>query len=80
MKKIKNPKYIVPFYKLKNHHRNEVYMEYIESTLKDKIKGHSMTQMEKLNIIKQITESIIFLHDDGIVHHDLKPYNILVTP
>ena len=40
--------------------------------------GH--TDLEKLDILSQITRGIVYLHEDArIVHRDLKPSNILLT-
>jgi serine/threonine protein kinase len=35
---------------------------------------------EALHVMLQIAEGIVFLHDHGVAHGDLKPKNILVTP
>ena len=39
----------------------------------------SFSLYQKLCISEQILKAIISLHEDGVVHRDLKPQNILIN-
>ena len=49
-----------------------------DGNLKDYLENTKLNNKQKIEIIKQITESINTLHSRGIVHRDLKLENILV--
>jgi serine/threonine-protein kinase len=62
-------------------------MEYVEGrTLYDMMQpppegeGHSFSEAEALDIIIQITEALAHAHERGLIHRDVKPKNILLTP
>lgn len=59
-----------------------IVMEYIPgSTLKDIIKHEAPLSVERaLNITRQIAEGLNHAHQRNIIHRDIKPHNILVTP
>jgi serine/threonine protein kinase len=40
----------------------------------------SLTTKNILYIMYQLVNSILFLHDNEIVHHDIKPQNIMINP
>ncbi|KAG0553820.1 hypothetical protein KC19_12G041800 [Ceratodon purpureus] len=42
--------------------------------------GYRFSMSEALHIMLQIAEGIVFLHENGVAHGDLKPKNILVSP
>lgn len=72
--------YIICYYKdYKNVGRFEdhiiIVMEYFESInlLHAKIR-------DKIKVIKELTKCIKYLHQVGIVHRDIKPGNILISP
>jgi len=60
-----------------NQEKNEIYLEYID--------GHNLGEYsfnnsnEKVNIIKQILNSFIFMHSLGLYHRDIKPENIIFS-
>jgi serine/threonine protein kinase len=59
-----------------------IVMEYVEgSTLKDLInqKGR-FTVPEAFSVGRQVASALAFAHSRGLVHRDVKPQNILVTP
>ncbi len=55
-------------------------MEYCEAgnlyTLHNSI---SLTQVQIIEFVKQIALSLSYVHDNNVVHHDIKPENILVA-
>lgn len=61
---------------------NDIYYlvtEYVEGqSLTTYIKTGSLTEKEEISLIVQIAEAILYLHQAGIAHRDLKTDNILV--
>src|SRR3954454_5234513 len=62
-------------------------MEYIEGkTLYDVMQpppvgeGRAFTEAEGLDIMIQIADALAHAHDRGLIHRDVKPKNILLTP
>jgi len=62
-------------------------MEYVEGkTLYDVMQpppvgeGRAFTEAEALDIMIQITDALAHAHDRGLIHRDVKPKNILLTP
>jgi serine/threonine protein kinase len=62
-------------------------MEFIEGkTLYDVMQpppvgeGRAFTEREALDIAIQITDALAHAHDRGLIHRDVKPKNILLTP
>jgi eukaryotic-like serine/threonine-protein kinase len=50
------------------------------STLEDRIRTGSLPLEEALGVALQIAEALQAAHERGIVHHDLNPANVKVTP
>jgi len=60
---------------------NFIVMHYIEGdTLADLIRDRSLPADEVLQLAHQIISAIAEAHAHGIIHRDIKPKNIMVTP
>ncbi|MFO0857840.1 MAG: protein kinase [Phycisphaerales bacterium] len=58
-----------------------IILEYIEGeTLSDRLKAGAIPLAEALPLAKQIAEALETAHEKGVIHRDLKPGNIMVTP
>jgi len=56
-------------------------LEYVPGqTLAERIAGEPLTLEEALSIGRQVVEAISSAHKKGVVHRDLKPGNIKITP
>ena len=56
-------------------------MEYVEgTTLSEKLSGHSLPEKEVAKIGGQVADALEEAHERGVVHRDLKPGNVMVTP
>ncbi len=56
-----------------------IIMEKHPYNLEEYILENDFTKEELLNIFKQILEGVKYLIDEGILHRDLKPQNILIS-
>jgi tRNA A-37 threonylcarbamoyl transferase component Bud32 len=56
-------------------------MDYVEGKdLAGLLKAQALNLEQKLQVFKQICESLVHAHGRGVIHRDLKPQNILVDP
>lgn len=54
-------------------------MEFVDGpTLKDRLGGRPLAAADSVEIALQITEGLTEAHQRGVVHHDIKPGNILI--
>jgi Tol biopolymer transport system component len=61
--------------------RHYLILEYIEGqTLAERLTRGPIPLDESLAIAKQIAEALEVAHEKGVVHRDLKPGNVMVTP
>jgi len=58
-----------------------IVMEYVEGqSLKDRLETGPLSPAEALPIAIEVTEALEAAHGKGIVHRDIKPGNIMLTP
>lgn len=57
-----------------------IAMELVDGMPLDRyVEAHSLRQRAKLELFREICAAVAHAHDQGVVHRDLKPQNILVT-
>ena len=66
---------------LEEDNQSFIVMQYIEGEpLSDMIQRKAFTVRESLEVALQVAEALEAAHSQGIIHRDIKPQNILVTP
>src|SRR6185436_9756812 len=60
---------------------NFIVMQYLEGeTLEDLLKRNSLDVNQAIKLAEQIVNALAAAHDRGIIHRDIKPRNLMVTP
>lgn len=54
------------------------YMEYIEGPNLREFSGEDQSMIEKLENLSEIARTLKYAHDQGVIHRDVKPENILM--
>src|SRR5947208_603846 len=58
-----------------------IVMQYVEGdTLADRMKAGNMSIEQTMDVALQITDALCEAHSQGVVHRDIKPHNIMITP
>src|SRR5260370_14969450 len=58
-----------------------IVMQYIEGeTLWDKVKNNPLAPADVVNIGIQAAESLAEAHSHGLIHREIKPQNVIITP
>src|ERR1700675_3451068 len=64
----------------KKKSRMYIAMEYIEGdSLRALMRDPGLPVEKALGLARQLAETLVYMHGEGVVHRDLKPENILVT-
>ena len=55
-----------------------IFMDLCQGDLNKFFSGQNISQDQMINIMKQVTTGIVYLHGKGVIHQDIKPHNILI--
>jgi len=73
---------IAAIYGLESHERHQyLVLEYVEGeTLAEVLRRGPIPMEEALGIAKNIAEALEAAHEKGVIHRDIKPGNVIITP
>ena len=58
-----------------------IVMEYVEGeTLAAKLRNGPLAPQDALGYVRQIADALAYAHGQGIIHCDIKPSNVMITP
>ena len=58
-----------------------IIMQYVEgATLSERLRAKGLTLKEAIDIAMQVADALAEAHSRSIVHRDIKPQNIIITP
>lgn len=79
--KLEHPN-IVPVYDFSEHSGQPyLVMKYIEGiTLKARLNQGPLTKQDALKLVEAVAKALTYAHERGVLHRDVKPSNILLSP
>jgi len=58
-----------------------IVMQYIEGeSLSDRLRSNPLRLGESVDVVKQVAHALEEAHSKGVVHRDIKPQNVMITP
>jgi serine/threonine protein kinase len=79
--KLDHPNICTVYEHLEQENQSFIVMQYIEGEpLSDKLRRKRFALRESLDVVLQVAEALLEAHSHGIIHRDIKPQNIIVTP